>query len=170
MLVLNSIILTFYFLLFLSDISAVRSNENKKFIEGHAGLKERMGCVGNQFALTSILGFFTTLPFLILKEGNKFGEFCTLVKTTPIVKMNLMASALWFYGYNELSTMTLKKTGPVTQSVANTAKRIIVIVGSALVFQESPSPLKALGCAIGIGGVFLYSCIDQLIPSISDSK
>jgi len=51
----------------------------------------------------------------------------------------------------------------VTQSVANTAKRVIVIVGVALVLGESLDPMKLLGCAIGIGGVFLYSIIDSLV-------
>jgi solute carrier family 35, member E1 len=68
-----------------------------------------------------------------------------------------------FYGYNELATMTLKKTGAVTQSVANTAKRVIVIVGVAIVLGESMDPIKLLGCGIGIAGVFLYSVIDQLL-------
>ena len=72
-------------------------------------------------------------------------------------------SALWFYGYNELSTATLKKTSAVTQSVANTAKRVIVIVGVALVLGESLDFMKLLGCGIGIGGVFLYSIIDSLV-------
>ena len=72
-------------------------------------------------------------------------------------------SALWFYGYNEVATMTLKKTGAVTQSVANTAKRVIVIVGVALVLGESLSPIKLIGCSIGIGGVLLYSVIDKLV-------
>jgi len=57
----------------------------------------------------------------------------------------------------------LKKTGAVTQSVANTAKRVIVIVGVAIVLGESLDPIKMLGCSIGIGGVFLYSIIDQLL-------
>ena len=61
--------------------------------------------------------------------------------------------------------MTLKKTGTVTQSVANTAKRVIVIVGSAIVLGESLSVMKLLGCSIGIGGVFLYSIIDNLVKS-----
>ena len=51
----------------------------------------------------------------------------------------------------------------VTQSVANTAKRVIVIVGVALVLGESLDPMKLLGCGIGIGGVFLYSIIDNLV-------
>lgn len=161
-----------------------------------------------------------------------------------------VASGLWFYGYNELATMTIKKTSAVTQvryttgtnacnaviphlqspcefnsfsllfkrnawhcllslhanlckiylvnwwkvwsclafwkctqaadfwhckfipfwhllicclqSVANTAKRVIVIVGVAIVLGESLDPIKLLGCAIGIGGVFLYSIIDTI--------
>lgn len=59
--------------------------------------------------------------------------------------------------------MTLKKTGAVTQSVANTAKRVIVIVGVALVLGEALPPVKLIGCGIGIGGVFIYSIIDKLI-------
>jgi solute carrier family 35 protein E1 len=142
--------------------AAFKGNENKKLMETE-GLKDRIGSVGNQFALTTILSFLMSVPLMILKEGSKFGEFVELWKTTPAISVNLIASGLWFYGYNELATMTLKKTGAVTQSVANTAKRVIVIVGVALVLGESLDPLKLLGCAIGIGGVFLYSIIDQLV-------
>merc|ERR1712232_300506 len=127
------------------------------------GLKERIGSVGNQFAITSILGFLFSIPFAFAREGAKFGEFINLCKTTPALWHNIVASGLWFYGYNELATMTLKKTGAVTQSVANTAKRVIVIVGVALFLAESLDPMKLLGCGIGIGGVLLYSIIDQLI-------
>ena len=56
-----------------------------------------------------------------------------------------------------------QKQSAVTQSVANTAKRVIVIVGVALVLGESLDPMKLLGCAIGIGGVFLYSIIDNIV-------
>ncbi len=47
--------------------------------------------------------------------------------------------------------------------MANTAKRVIVIVGVAMVLGESLDPMKLLGCGIGIGGVFLYSVIDNLV-------
>lgn len=142
--------------------AAIRGNENKKLMETE-GLKERIGSVGNQFALTTILGFLMSIPLLIFQEGSRFGDFMEIAKTTPAVWTNLLASGLWFYGYNELATMTLKKTGAVTQSVANTAKRVIVIVGVALVLGESLDPVKLIGCSIGIGGVFLYSIIDKLV-------
>merc|ERR1712127_317460 len=142
--------------------AAVKGNENKKLMDTE-GLKERIGCVGNQFCITSILGFLMSIPFVAVKEGNKFGEFVTAFKTLPALRTNMIASALWFYGYNEISTMTLKKTNAVTQSVANTAKRVIVIVGVAMVLGESLDFMKLLGCGIGIGGVFLYSIIDNLV-------
>jgi len=142
--------------------AAVKGNENKKLMET-PGLRDRLGSVGNQFALTTILGFILSLPVVAIQEGSRFGEFCELAKTTPAIWKNLLASGLWFYGYNECATLTLKKTGAVTQSVANTAKRVIVIVGVALVLGESLDPIKMLGCSIGIGGVLLYSIIDQLV-------
>jgi solute carrier family 35 protein E1 len=143
--------------------AAVRGNENKKLMET-PGIKDRIGSVGNQFALTSILGFLMSIPFFVALEGRRWPEFAQAFKTNKAVSANLIASGLWFYGYNEVSTMTLKKTGAVTQSVANTAKRVIVIVGVALVLGESLDPLKLIGCAIGIGGVFLYSIIDKIFP------
>lgn len=142
--------------------AAFKGNENKKLMET-PGIRERLGSVGNQFAVTSIMAFLFSIPLIAVTEGSRFGEFITLCKTTPAVWINLVASGLYFYGYNEVATMTLKKTGAVTQSVANTAKRVIVIVGVALVLGESLDPLKLIGCSIGIGGVFLYSIIDNLV-------
>jgi len=144
--------------------AAVRGNENKKLMETE-GLKDRLGSVGNQFCVTSVLGFLLSIPFVLWKEGGRMGDFIQLFKTTPALRSNLIASALWFYGYNEVSTMTLKKTNAVTQSVANTAKRVIVIVGVALVLGESLDFMKLLGCSIGIGGVFLYSIIDNIVKA-----
>jgi solute carrier family 35, member E1 len=144
--------------------AAVRANENKKLIETE-GIKDRIGSVGNQFAITSILGFLFSIPLLLATEGPRLGEFFKIAKTSPAVWQNLIASSLWFYGYNEVATMTLKKTGAVTQSVANTAKRVIVIIGVAVVLGESLDPIKLLGCSIGIGGVFLYSIIDNFVKA-----
>lgn len=141
--------------------AAVKANENKKCMDT-PGLKDRIGSVGNQFALTTILAFLFSLPLVFFREGHKLAEFATLWNENALVRFNVIASGLYFYGYNELATLTIKKTSAVTQSVANTAKRVIVIVGVALVLGESLPPLKLLGCAIGIGGVFLYSLADNI--------
>merc|ERR1712194_688725 len=115
--------------------AAFKGNENKKLMDT-PGIRDRLGGVGNQFAITTILSFLISLPFLIAK-GAKFGQFVDLFKTNPVVSSNLITSGLYFYLYNELATLTIKKTSATTQSVANTAKRVIVIVGSALAFGES---------------------------------
>nr|ADI99942.1 plastid triose phosphate-phosphate translocator [Dinophysis acuminata] len=149
--------------------AAIKGNENKKLMET-PGLKDRIGTVGNQFALTTITSFLFALPLMLIMEGHKLGEFFTLATTTPAVLNNLVLSGLWFYSYNELATIVAKKTNAVTQSVANTAKRVIVIVVVALVMGEGLSPLKLAGSTIGIAGVFLYSIIDKLVESRKEKK
>jgi len=138
--------------------AAFRSNENKKLMET-PGLKDRIGSTGNQFAISTILGMLSLLPFFLFFEGSRFGEFMTLFKESSVLRNNLITSGLYFYLYNELSTLTIAKTSATTQSVANTAKRVIVIVGVALALGESLEPIKMLGCSIGIGGVLLYSLV-----------
>lgn len=149
--------------------AAFKGAENKKFIDDQ-DIKQRLGSVGNQFALMTIISFFVSIPLMFYREGPRIEEFVEAFKTNPAVSQNVIMSGLTFYAYNELATMTLKKISSVTQSVANTAKRVIVIVGSAIVFGENISGLKAIGCAICIGGVFLNSVIDDLLKPSSDKK
>jgi len=149
--------------------AAIKGNENAKLMKTD-GLSDRIGSVGNQFALTTINAFLFTLPVMLLMEGSKLGQFMTLLKTSPVLFNNLIGSGLWFYLYNELATLTIKKTNAVTQSVANTAKRVIVIIVVALVMKESLTPLKLIGSGIGVGGVFLYSIIDKLVAARKSKK
>merc|ERR1719263_1545972 len=52
--------------------AAFKGNENKKLMDT-PGIRERLGGVGNQFALTTMLAFLISLPFMIGKEGAKWG-------------------------------------------------------------------------------------------------
>lgn len=56
------------------------------------------------------------------------------------------------------------------QSVANTAKRAVVIVGSAIVFGESLGPVKLIGCGIALLGVLMYSIIDSLLHNAARKR
>ena len=142
--------------------AAFKGNESKKLLET-PGLKERIGGAGNQFALMTIISLLTSIPLMMFKEGPRLQEFMTKFQTNKIVYENVILSGLTFYGYNELATMTLTKISAVSQSVANTAKRVIVIVACAIIFKEDFSGLKPYGCAICIAGVFLDSIIDDLM-------
>jgi len=149
--------------------AAFKGNEIKKLVQT-PGLTDRIGSVGNQFALTTITSFLFTLPVMLLFEGHKLGEFFTLATTTPVVLNNLVLSGLWLYSYNELATNVVEKTNAVTQSVLNTAKRVIIIVVVSLVMGESLTPLKLAGSTISIAGVFLYSVIDRLVEARRERK
>lgn len=143
--------------------AAFKGNENKKLMETE-GIKDRIGSVGNQFALTTILSFVFTVPLMLLKEGSDFGAFKEMFASSPALRSNLILSGLSFYLYNELATMTIKKTNAVTQSVANTAKRVLVIINSALVLGESIEPQKLFGCGVAVLGVMCYSLVDNFFP------
>lgn len=71
--------------------AAIKGNENKKLMTT-PGIKERLGTVGNQYAVTSILAFIFSLPLLAATEGHKFGEFTKLCESTPAVFNNLILS------------------------------------------------------------------------------
>jgi len=143
--------------------AALNKNETKKLM-GTPGISERLGSVGNQYAISAITAFFFCIPTMLLTEGHKLGLFLQLCSSTPLLLSNIIFSGLWFYLYNELSTQAIKKTGAVTQSVLSALKRVMVIVVLAVVMGESIGLLKLIGCGICIGGVFLYSIIDKLTP------
>jgi solute carrier family 35 protein E1 len=142
--------------------SAFKGAENKKIIETPQ-LNQRIGSVSNQYAIMNIISFTLSVPIMLLVEGYNLGEFYSIVMNNNIASKNVILSGLTFYIYNELSTITLKKMSAVNQSVANTAKRVIIIVGSALVFNEPITKLKAVGCVLCIGGVFVDSVVDDLV-------
>ena len=82
-----------------------------------------------QFAVTQIVGFVILLPIMYATEGDMLQTFVEKLKTDSSLQFNLVMSGLSFYIYNELATYTLQVTGAVTASVANTAKRVVSILG-----------------------------------------
>lgn len=146
-----------------NTFAAFRGNENKKLMET-PGLRDRIGSVGNQYAISTIMALIISIPVMVLKEGHKWGEFTEVFANDAVVRNNCLVAGLLFYLYNEVSTGVVKKTGAVTQSVANTAKRVIVILGVAIALREPLSVPKIIGSVICIGGVLLYSNADNLFP------
>lgn len=71
--------------------------------------------------------------------------------------MNIALSGLFFYIYNEFAFAFTASVGAVTSSVLNTAKRVIIIVVSAIIFNEAMERNTVIGSGIAITGTFLYS-------------
>ena len=64
--------------------------ENSKLMKTE-GLKERIGGVGNQFAMTEVLGFFISLPVMLYLEGASFSKFMSMATTDSVLQYNLRA-------------------------------------------------------------------------------
>merc|ERR1712194_41134 len=114
----------------------------------------------NVYAVMNIISFCCTVPFVVVQElptldveWNKAVEEHGL---NPLLT-NIVLSGLFFYIYNEFAFAFTAAVGAVTSSVLNTAKRVIIIVVSTIVFQEPMEMNTVLGSAIAIGGTFGYS-------------
>lgn len=142
--------------------AAFRGNEAKKLLDT-PGIRDRIGGAGNQFALVILMSFVLLIPLAYFVEKDEIPLVIDKFQHDKVFFDNLLLSGFTFYMYNELSTMTLTKISAVSQSVANTAKRVIVIVASAIIFNEDFSGIKPYGCAICIAGVFVDSIIDDLM-------
>ena len=147
--------------------SAFRGGENKRVMSGE--LKKAIGSVGNAYALTTLWATVLLIPSIFISgEYQKKDEFIAMWNadgkpgTIGNLRYNVIMSGLTFYLYNEVSTMALKSLSGVSHSVANTAKRAVVIVGSAIAFGEDMGFAKSLGCSIAIGGTFLYAVADDI--------
>ena len=63
---------------------------------------------------------------------------------------------------SQVSYMILQRVSPVTHSVGNCVKRVVVIASSILVFRNPVTQQNLAGTALALGGVFLYSQIKRL--------
>lgn len=149
-----------------NSFAAFKGSENKKLMEME-GIKDRFAGVANQFAVTEVLAFLVSLPVMFAVEGDKLGDFFRLLMTNRDLQVGLTVSGMSFYLYNELATMTIKATGAVTSSVANTAKRVIVMVYMAAVTGKVLTDEQKIGAAVAIGFVLVYSVIDDVLKAMT---
>uniref|UniRef100_A0A0D9XC71 Sugar phosphate transporter domain-containing protein n=1 Tax=Leersia perrieri TaxID=77586 RepID=A0A0D9XC71_9ORYZ len=120
----------------------------------------------NLFSIITVMSFFLLAPVTLLTEG---------VKVTPTALqsagLNLqqiytrsLIAAFCFHAYQQVSYMILARVSPVTHSVGNCVKRVVVIVTSVLFFRTPVSPINSLGTGVALAGVFLYSQLKRLKP------
>eukprot|EP01031_Cornospumella_fuschlensis_P044523 gene44523-54451_t len=107
----------------------------------------------NTYAVVTLLAMIATLPFVLLFDLKDFKSVYDLVvktgKTKDVLKYSVL-SGLTFYLYNEASFLALDKLNPVTHSVANTLKRVVIIVASCIVFQTPMTLLGGIGSGVAV--------------------
>jgi len=114
----------------------------------------------NVYAVMNIISFLCTIPMVVISElptlKEEWDKAVDANGLQPLM-MNLVLSGFCFYMYNEFAFAFTSHVGAVTSSVLNTAKRVIIIVVSSIVFQEVMERNTVMGSAIAISGTFAYS-------------
>jgi len=124
---------------------------------------ENMGAA-NLYGMLTIIAFLLSVPFAIQAEGAMFKEVwaaSTAVVGAPWLIRQMILDGFYYYAYNEVAFITLNQVAPITHSVANTFKRVCIILATVLVFRNPLTPLGAAGSAIAVAGTFGYSIAKQ---------
>ncbi|KAJ6825247.1 xylulose 5-phosphate/phosphate translocator, chloroplastic [Iris pallida] len=115
----------------------------------------------NLYGWISVLSFLYLFPVAVLVEGAHWAlglrQALAAVDAPWRLYWWVAVSGVFYHLYNQSSYQALDKISPLTFSVGNTMKRVVVIVASVLVFRNPIRPLNALGSAIAVLGTFLYS-------------
>ena len=110
------------------------------------------------------MAFILTLPVALYMEGGLFAATwakSVAVVGTPWLVKNIIINGLYYYLYNEVAFLTLNQVAPITHSIANTVKRVAIIVATCIVFQNPMSLIGVIGSSIAIAGTFVYSYAKQ---------
>eukprot|EP00189_Rhodosorus_marinus_P011512 CAMPEP_0184737594 /NCGR_PEP_ID=MMETSP0315-20130426/386_1 /TAXON_ID=101924 /ORGANISM="Rhodosorus marinus, Strain UTEX LB 2760" /LENGTH=379 /DNA_ID=CAMNT_0027204875 /DNA_START=54 /DNA_END=1193 /DNA_ORIENTATION=- len=110
----------------------------------------------NIYGLISIMAFLMELPFAVYFDNGIPAMVAAGIPFATLFRY-FMSSCLLYHLYNEVSYLALGNVSPVTFSVGNTIKRVIIIGASILFFKTKIMPLNAVGSVIAIVGTFLYS-------------
>uniref|UniRef100_A0AAU8GRD6 Phosphoenolpyruvate-phosphate translocator 2 n=1 Tax=Anoectochilus roxburghii TaxID=569774 RepID=A0AAU8GRD6_9ASPA len=120
----------------------------------------------NLFSIITIMSLFLLTPFTLFIEGVKFTPSYLQSAGLNINQIYLrsLIAGLCFHAYQQVSYMILSRVSPVTHSVGNCVKRVVVIVTSVLFFRTPVSPINSIGTGIALAGVFLYSRVKKIKP------
>ncbi|KAA0049061.1 xylulose 5-phosphate/phosphate translocator [Cucumis melo var. makuwa] len=134
----------------LRNIYSKRSLQNFKEVNGL-----------NLYGWISIISLLYLFPVAIFVEGSKwvqgYHQAIASIGNASTLYIWVLISGIFYHLYNQSSYQALDEISPLTFSVGNTMKRVVVIVASVLVFRNPVRPLNAVGSAIAIFGTFLYS-------------
>jgi len=128
----------------------------------------------NTFAVVTLIAFAFCLPAALILEGAKIPAGLAAVAaagvSNTVFAQMVVITGLLYYTYNEMAFLVLGSVAPVTQSVGNTVKRVVVIVAAAVAFQTPMTMTGIAGSAIAIAGVLLYSVVRGMYPDAPAKK
>lgn len=140
--------------------AAIKGKKGGSVTKALKGDKSKNMDSANVYAVMNIISFLFTVPMVVIAEGatlqGEWDKACEEHGAQALIT-NIVLSGFFFYVYNEFAFAFTASVGAVTSSVLNTAKRVIIIVVSSIVFAEPMERNTVIGSAIAIGGTFAYS-------------
>jgi solute carrier family 35 protein E1 len=128
----------------------------------------------NLYAGIAIVSSIMLLPAALLVEGASLGQAFAaapaLLQTKGILLFGvfdvgflgyLFVGSMFYHLYNQTSYQALAELTPLSHSVANTVKRVVIIIASVAVFRNPMTPAGAISAAVAIAGTCLYSIAQQ---------
>uniref|UniRef100_A0A2N9H364 Sugar phosphate transporter domain-containing protein n=1 Tax=Fagus sylvatica TaxID=28930 RepID=A0A2N9H364_FAGSY len=147
----------------LRNIYSKRSLQNFKEVNGL-----------NLYGWISIISLLYLFPVAVFVEGSQwvqgYHQAIQAVGKPSTLYIWVLLSGVFYHLYNQSSYQALDEISPLTFSVGNTMKRVVVIISTILVFRNPVRPLNALGSAIAIFGTFLYSQASSASKKKSEKK
>mmetsp|Transcript_38184 Transcript_38184/g.56043 ORF Transcript_38184/g.56043 Transcript_38184/m.56043 type:complete len:309 (-) Transcript_38184:295-1221(-) len=160
--------LTFAWPTFLSALSSnlgfsMRSVASKKALDQESKESKNLD-PANFYAVLTLISFLGLLPFALAMEGpfltTGYLNTVSNIGISTFYKYNMFAG-LTYYLYNEVAYLVLGRCGAVTHAVANTVKRVVLLLVGAVVFGSAMTFNGIVGSAIAMAGVLLYAMMKQ---------
>lgn len=128
----------------------------------------------NLYGWITIISLLYLFPVAIFVEGSQwiagYHKAIETIGQPSTFYLWVIVSGIFYHLYNQSSYEALDDISPLTFSVGNTMKRVVVIIASVLVFRNPVRPLNALGSAIAIFGTFLYSQATAKKPKVEGGE
>lgn len=146
----------------LSNVSSsLRAVLTKKYMSDPSWKDEKNLDAKNQYAVLTAISTALLIPMALAIEGTGFfSAFKSVVEagdfTTKSLSTLLALGGATYYAYNEYGFLALGQVNSVTHAVANTIKRVVIIVASVIAFRTPMSTGSMVGSTIAILGTLLY--------------
>jgi len=132
-----------------------------KEVEEKGGARKDKLDTSTGFPVVTIIGTALVVSVAVLTEGHRIKEGIDNVHAAgrTVSDLFLLVAMAGFFQYtnDEMSFAVLEILSAVTQSVANTFKRVFVITAAAYYFNTPMSAIGISGTGIAVAGMVLYS-------------
>lgn len=129
----------------------------------------------NLYSVLTLLSFILFLPFAFVLEGSKLAAAWPPVAGISSIPAKILgvptfaASSLdhvyeltlwtgfYYYMYNEMAYLVLGEVSATSQAVANTVKRVVILLATVAFLGETMDVHKAIGASVAIVATMIYS-------------